>query len=217
MLQAINRVYKNDIYGAIKKSLTGIFTKCILNYSQKKHACGRQRISWSMRIVGPIQFWRGCVIYQIFFVLFIQVALFFSTNKKNGKTPGKPRKTPENPWNTPEKPQATQGKPWENPGKPYENVGKTPGNPGKNPWENPRETPGLGEAEGVGGQWGLEKFAWGGDIYIYIYIQIYKLTSRLYERIGLKGWFFENLRENIKDPLLLTAKWQETSLLTDPV
>ena len=30
---------------------------------QKNAAYGRQRISRPMRIVGPIQFWRGCVIY----------------------------------------------------------------------------------------------------------------------------------------------------------
>ena len=29
----------------------------------KNPAYGRHRISWPMRIVGPIQFWRGCVIY----------------------------------------------------------------------------------------------------------------------------------------------------------
>ena len=31
----------------------------------KNPAYGRQRISRPMRIVGPIQFWRGCVIYLI--------------------------------------------------------------------------------------------------------------------------------------------------------
>ena len=30
---------------------------------QKNPAYGRQRISQPMRIVGPIQFWRGCMIY----------------------------------------------------------------------------------------------------------------------------------------------------------
>ena len=34
----------------------------------KNPAYGRQRISRLMRIVGPIQFWRGCVIYLIFFL-----------------------------------------------------------------------------------------------------------------------------------------------------
>ena len=29
----------------------------------KNPTYGRQRICWPMRIVGPIQFWRGCVIY----------------------------------------------------------------------------------------------------------------------------------------------------------
>ena len=35
----------------------------------KNPAYGRQRISRPMRIVGPLQFWRGCVIYLIFFLL----------------------------------------------------------------------------------------------------------------------------------------------------
>ena len=30
----------------------------------ENHAYGRQIISRPMRIVGPIQFWRGCMIYQ---------------------------------------------------------------------------------------------------------------------------------------------------------
>ena len=32
-------------------------------HKEKNPAYGRQRISRPMRIVGPIQFWRGCVIY----------------------------------------------------------------------------------------------------------------------------------------------------------
>ena len=34
---------------------------------EKNPAYGRHRISRPMRIVGPIQFWRGCVIYLFFF------------------------------------------------------------------------------------------------------------------------------------------------------
>jgi hypothetical protein len=34
------------------------------SYHKKNPAYGEQRISWPMRIVGPIQFWRGCLIYQ---------------------------------------------------------------------------------------------------------------------------------------------------------
>ena len=34
------------------------------SYHKKNQAYGKQRISQPMQIVGPIQFWRGCVIYQ---------------------------------------------------------------------------------------------------------------------------------------------------------
>ena len=34
-----------------------------LQFQNKNPACGRQRISQPMWIVGLIQFWRGCVIY----------------------------------------------------------------------------------------------------------------------------------------------------------
>ena len=34
---------------------------------------------------------------------------------------------------------------------------------------------------------GLKKIAWEGDRQTYIHISIYKLTSRLYERIGLRA------------------------------
>ena len=38
--------------------------RCGKGFTHKKNsAYGRHRISRPMRIVGPIQFWRGCVIY----------------------------------------------------------------------------------------------------------------------------------------------------------
>ena len=37
----------------------------------KNPAYGRQRISQPMRRVGPIQFWRGCVIYIYIYIFFI--------------------------------------------------------------------------------------------------------------------------------------------------
>ena len=40
-----------------------ITRKGLSYYTQKNPAYGRQRISRPMRIVGSIQFWRGCVIY----------------------------------------------------------------------------------------------------------------------------------------------------------
>ena len=41
----------------------GIFILHNKHLIKKNPACGRQRISPPMRIVGPIQFWRGCVIF----------------------------------------------------------------------------------------------------------------------------------------------------------
>ena len=35
----------------------------MMGFEYKNPAYGRQRISRPMQIVGPIQFWRGCVIY----------------------------------------------------------------------------------------------------------------------------------------------------------
>ena len=49
------------------------FLYCVRNSRNtviKNPAYGRQRISRPMRIVGPIQFWRGCVIYLLFFSFF---------------------------------------------------------------------------------------------------------------------------------------------------
>ena len=48
--------YKKKLFLALVVFSTGDFLS-------KNPAYGRQRISWPMRIVGPIQFWRGCVIY----------------------------------------------------------------------------------------------------------------------------------------------------------
>ena len=126
----------------------------------KNPAYGRQRISRPMRIVGPIQFWRGCVIFK---------RLRNFSQKKEEEKKGQPR---ENPGQTPGKPRdnpgKTLGKPQENPGqttgKPQENPGTPPGKPRENPGKTvrkprkppgkPRENPGGG-AEGMGG--------WGGS------------------------------------------------------
>ena len=43
--------------------LPTFFINWNFNVESKNPAYGRQRISRPMRIVGPIQFWRGCVIY----------------------------------------------------------------------------------------------------------------------------------------------------------
>ena len=37
---------------------------------KKNPAYGRHQLSWPMRIVGPIQIWRGCVIYIYIYILF---------------------------------------------------------------------------------------------------------------------------------------------------
>ena len=53
-------------------SLKNVHLECtIYKNFQKNLAYGRQRISRPMRIVGPIQFWRSCVIYLIFYYFFI--------------------------------------------------------------------------------------------------------------------------------------------------
>ena len=82
-----------------------------------------------MWIVGPIQFWRGYVIYLNF--------LFFLKGDsviKQFKIPRKPR----------ENPRKTRGKPGENPvqtpGNPQENPGKTQGKPWE--WGSTDERPG---------------------------------------------------------------------------
>ena len=49
--------------------------------TEKNPAYGRQRISRPMQIVGPIQFWRGCVIYLIFF--FWRGRVIFFSKKVN--------------------------------------------------------------------------------------------------------------------------------------
>ena len=110
-----------------------------------------------------------------------------------GKTLGKPR---ENPGKTTGKPRQTRGK---TTGKPQENPRKTPGkpwaNPGKipeKPWENPRKTPGKPRRRGGVDQW--EAGIWSCDLTANERLekvdmkrgQIYKLTSRLYERISLR-------------------------------
>ena len=41
----------------------GITSETNCKWNKKNPAYGRERISGPMRIVGPIQFWRGCVIY----------------------------------------------------------------------------------------------------------------------------------------------------------
>ena len=50
-----------------KNILETLSCKCFASFGLNRHkknpAYGRQRISWPMRIVGPIHFWRGCVIY----------------------------------------------------------------------------------------------------------------------------------------------------------
>ena len=52
-----------------------IFLSMIFYPTQKNPAYGRQRISRPMRIVGPIQFWRGCVIYIIFYFFYFFICL----------------------------------------------------------------------------------------------------------------------------------------------
>ena len=49
---------------------------CNFKSFTKKNAYGRQRISRPMRKVGPIQFWRGCVIF-LFFFFFIFLRLSY--------------------------------------------------------------------------------------------------------------------------------------------
>ena len=93
----------------------------------KNPAYGRHQFSWPLRIVGPIQIWRGCVIhfniYIFFFLrlhdfspLFLIILLIvrlcdFCERKKIilGKSRVTPQKTQENPQKDP-------GKPRENPG-----------------------------------------------------------------------------------------------------
>ena len=45
------------------KTLSELIAIPYIIYRVKNPAYGRQRISRPMRIVGPIQFWRGCMIY----------------------------------------------------------------------------------------------------------------------------------------------------------
>ena len=52
----------DDSIGGLEE-LRGVVLEYI-KFSFKNPAYGRQRISRPMRIVGPIQFWRGGVIYQ---------------------------------------------------------------------------------------------------------------------------------------------------------
>ena len=40
-----------------------IFGRLIIQFHKKNPAYGRHQISQPMRIIGPIQFWRVCVIY----------------------------------------------------------------------------------------------------------------------------------------------------------
>ena len=108
----------------------------------KNPAYRRQRISRPMRLVGPIQFWRACV---IFIIIFFRSLLIFLNKKK-----GKPR---ENLRKTPGKPRANPGKTL---GKPGENPGKAPGKPSANPGKTPGKTPGNPGGGGRGGgvdQW----------------------------------------------------------------
>ena len=55
---------------------------CVNNYPSnsalKNPAYGRQRISWPMRIVGPIQFWRACMIIYIYFYFLIGFVIFLT-------------------------------------------------------------------------------------------------------------------------------------------
>ena len=51
-------------------------------FYKKNPAYGRQRISWSMRIVGQIKFWRGCVIHLVFFCVFLRGCGIFLKKKR---------------------------------------------------------------------------------------------------------------------------------------
>ena len=97
----------------------------LLLLSSKNLASGRQRISRPMRITGPIQFWRGCMIYLFFLERERSCVIFLKKRKKRGKEKKIPGKPLENLGKTRENP----GKPWENPGKTQKNPEKTPGKP----------------------------------------------------------------------------------------
>ena len=88
---------------AFPASLLPLRKLLFLNPAYRRH-----QLSQPMRVVGPIQFWRGCVIYQQ--KKYIYRLSIFSKKKVLGKPWENHGKTPGNPGNTP-------GKQPQNPGK----------------------------------------------------------------------------------------------------